>query len=118
MWKAAYVPANGPTKNNVERYTTEIIASEMQMLDSRNGGDAPGASTHAYTPQRQSAPSNKETPSNAVAAAPTGTPAAAMSGAGAGPAATPAQPSSAPAAAAPATAVATASTDFDDDIPF
>jgi|SRR5690625_5028364 len=28
-------------KDGVDRYTTEIIASEMQMLDSRGGGSAP-----------------------------------------------------------------------------
>ena len=37
-------------KSGADRYTTEIIANEMQMLDSRGGGGAPqtaGANTNA-----------------------------------------------------------------------
>jgi single-strand DNA-binding protein len=43
-----------------DRYTTEIVASEMQMLDSRAGGgasfDAPERSQQASAPAAQSAP--------------------------------------------------------------
>ena len=47
-------------KNGVEKYTTEIIANEMQMLDSR-GGSAPAASSesrqeHAPATAASSAP--------------------------------------------------------------
>lgn len=45
-------------KNGMERYTTEIVASEMQMLDSRGGNmtDAPSAPTHEMNaPQQQAA---------------------------------------------------------------
>ncbi len=38
-----------------DRYTTEIIANDMQMLDSRGGGDAPFASAPAEQPQARSA---------------------------------------------------------------
>lgn len=40
-------------KNNIERYTTEIVASEMHMLDSRGAGSSTGAPTdkfHASSP--------------------------------------------------------------------
>ena len=37
-----------------DRYTTEIIANEMQMLDSRGGGDT------AFTPQAQTAPQPRQ----------------------------------------------------------
>ena len=40
-------------KDNIERYTTEIVASEMQMLDGRSDGQSNGA--QAQQPQ-QSAP--------------------------------------------------------------
>lgn len=41
-------------KDGVERYTTEIVANEMQMLDSRS--DAPGTGQPAHQPSTQ--PSN------------------------------------------------------------
>lgn len=36
-------------KNGVDRYTTEIIANEMHMLDSRGAGNASGASASTTT---------------------------------------------------------------------
>lgn len=55
----------------VERYTTEIIADQMQMLDSRSGGDSAfGSTDHEYAQQsNQSAPTAK-----AQTAAPTPSP--------------------------------------------
>ncbi len=41
-------------KEGVDQYTTEIVASEMQMLDSRSGGDAGGYGSGA--PMGQGAP--------------------------------------------------------------
>lgn len=38
-------------QNGVDRYTTEIVASEMQMLDGRNGGGS-----NAPVPQQQQPP--------------------------------------------------------------
>ena len=35
-------------KNGVEKYGTDIIANEMQMLDSRGGSAQGGSSDHAY----------------------------------------------------------------------
>ena len=43
-----------------DRWTTEIVANEMQMLDSRSGGDAP------FAPQQQS---SAQQPSQGTAAA-------------------------------------------------
>ncbi len=40
-----------------DRYTTEIIATEMHMLDSRSGGTAPMASS---TPTQYNAPANRQ----------------------------------------------------------
>ena len=82
-----------------DRYTTEIVAAEMQMLDSRSGGSASGggygdeAYSQAPAPQqqrRQAAP--------AAAAPPRPAPA----------------PQQAPSQSAPAPGF----DDFDDDIPF
>jgi len=39
-----------------DRYTTEIVASEMQMLDSRGGGDAPFAQPAQAPAQSSPAP--------------------------------------------------------------
>lgn len=39
-----------------DRYTTEIVANEMQMLDSRGGGSAPMDNNRASQPQSQSQP--------------------------------------------------------------
>ncbi len=41
----------------VERYTTEIVAAEMQMLDSKGGSDAPRSSAPM---SRNTAPSHSE----------------------------------------------------------
>ncbi len=56
-------------KDGVDKYTTEIVASEMQMLDSKGGG---GAGAGNYEPQAQaqsrpaarqpSAPANNDAP--------------------------------------------------------
>lgn len=55
-------------RDNNDRYTTEIIASEMQMLDSRGGGDGGG-----YAPsQQQAAPAShsQQAPAPAATAEP------------------------------------------------
>lgn len=48
-------------QNGLERYSTEIIANELQMLDSRGGNDAPagqgGYQSPAPAPQGQAQPS-------------------------------------------------------------
>lgn len=41
-----------------DRYTTEIVANEMQMLDSRSGSDMSGGGYQA--PQQQSAPQQQQ----------------------------------------------------------
>ena len=43
-------------QSGADRYTTEIVANEMQMLDSRGGAGAPGASMPSSR-QQSSAPS-------------------------------------------------------------
>lgn len=43
-------------QNNVERYTTEIIASELQMLDSRQSGAGMPQQQAAPAPAKQAAP--------------------------------------------------------------
>lgn len=40
-------------KNNIERYTTEIVANEMHMLDSRSAGAAGGEKFQANTASSQ-----------------------------------------------------------------
>jgi len=42
--------------NGVDRYTTEIVANEMQMLDSRGGGQGGGSGASAPAGGRSSAP--------------------------------------------------------------
>jgi single-strand DNA-binding protein len=76
-------------KEGVEKYTTEIIAQEMTMLGSREGG-APGADEGGYpeAPARRAPP-----PQRAPAAAPRAAP-------------------------APAPKASTGFDDMDDDIPF
>ena len=56
-------------QEGVKRYTTEIIANEMQMLDSRGsqGGDS-GA--YGQQPPQQSAPSRQPEPSAASSSSP------------------------------------------------
>jgi len=39
-----------------DRYTTEIVANEMQMLDTKNSGAAQGGSAQQYAQQSGSAP--------------------------------------------------------------
>ncbi len=50
-------------KNSIDRYTTEIVASEMQMLDSRNEDSTAGAKSSqqstAAAPQQAGAPANE-----------------------------------------------------------
>ncbi|MFU8798072.1 MAG: single-stranded DNA-binding protein [Gammaproteobacteria bacterium] len=48
-------------KSNIERYTTEIVGSEMQMLDSRGGAGSTGPSTNNNAHQSPSAPQAMET---------------------------------------------------------
>jgi len=43
-------------KQGNDRYTTKIIASEMQMLGSRAGGSASFQNTSSQAPQQQAAP--------------------------------------------------------------
>lgn len=48
-------------KNGQDRYTTEIVASEMQMLGSRSGGgDSYAPAQEQYASQSQSAPMVEE----------------------------------------------------------
>ena len=48
-------------KNGNDRYTTEIVGNEMQMLDSRNGGGAVGG-FDSFQNQDQDAPSPSAQP--------------------------------------------------------
>jgi len=79
-------------KEGVDRYTTEIVASEMQMLGSRSGGTAPLGNSYSAPEQNNSNTASSNTPNNQAASA---------------------QAKPMPAAAPPA-----AYEDFDDDIPF
>lgn len=45
-------------KSGVDRYTTEIIANEMQMLDSKGGSNMGASSNSANTSSNRSTPSN------------------------------------------------------------
>ncbi|MEH6358934.1 MAG: single-stranded DNA-binding protein [Pseudomonadales bacterium] len=47
-------------KDGQDRYTTEIVASEMQMLDSRGGDSAGGGQYQQQAPQQQSAPQQQQ----------------------------------------------------------
>jgi single-strand DNA-binding protein len=55
-------------KDGVERYTTEIIANEMQLMDSKGSGTASYDGSSDEAPQMNSAPSAAR--SNATAKAP------------------------------------------------
>jgi single-strand DNA-binding protein len=79
-------------KDGQDRYTTEIVASEMQMLDSR-GGDSAGGGQHQPSAPQQSAPQQQQRSAPQQQYAPQQAPAA---------------PQSAPGGF----------DDFDDDIPF
>lgn len=50
-------------KNNIERYTTEIVANEMQMLDGRGAGQSMPSNDH----QESSAPTQSSAPAHAAA---------------------------------------------------
>ena len=50
-------------QDGADRYTTEIVASEMQMLDSRGGQDAGGYQQQA--PRQNSAPQQNQAPQQA-----------------------------------------------------
>jgi len=77
-------------KEGVDRYTTEIIASEMQMLGSRTGGTAPlGNSPTQHAPAQNNTPNSQPT-----------------------------QPATTQAKSMPEALPAAAYEDFDDDIPF
>ena len=82
-------------KSGQDKYSTEIVASEMQMLDSRGGGQAAHYPDEGYSTQ---APAQ----SAGAAAAPQGA----------------ATQQAAPQQAAPQAAPAGDFPDFDDDIPF
>jgi single-strand DNA-binding protein len=60
-------------KAGVDHYTTEVLANEMQMLDSRNAGQGQGGGhggddAHSQAPQQQ--PQRAAAPAKAPAAAP------------------------------------------------
>ena len=82
-----------------DRYSTEIVGSEMQMLDSRAGGDSQGGDTQGGYGggYQQPAPQPSAPPQPAAAARPASAP---------------------PQAAAPQQATPPAMDSFDDDIPF
>ena len=47
-------------QNGQDRYTTEIVGNELQMLDSRGAGmDQPGQQQGGYAPQQQAAPQQR-----------------------------------------------------------
>jgi len=56
-----------------DKYTTEIVAGEMQMLDSRGGGsanfnqDQSGGGQYNQAPQQQAAPAKQQAPAMAPA---------------------------------------------------
>jgi len=43
-----------------DRYTTEIVANEMQMLDSRGSGDSAGGGQYQQQAPKQSAPQQQQ----------------------------------------------------------
>ncbi|MDO6513922.1 single-stranded DNA-binding protein [Neptuniibacter sp. 2_MG-2023] len=94
-------------QSGADRYTTEIVASEMQLLDSRGAGDGGGYQQQpqagGYAPQ-QSAPAPQQ-PASQPQYAPQQSK----------PAQRPAAPAPQP---APAPQAAPGFDDFDDDIPF
>jgi single-strand DNA-binding protein len=91
-------------QSGADRYTTEIVASEMQLLDSRGGNDGGYQQPQqgGYAPQQQAAPKQQ------YAAAPQQAAPQAQQ--------RPAAP--APQQQAPAPQAAPGFDDFDDDIPF
>jgi single-strand DNA-binding protein len=55
-------------KEGVEKYTTEIIADQMQMLGSRDGGGGGGDDMGGGTPAPRSAPAARPAPASKPAA--------------------------------------------------
>ena len=55
-------------KSGIERYSTDIIANEMQMLGGRGGGESGGGDYQRERPQRQ-APQRREPAASSSAAA-------------------------------------------------
>jgi single-strand DNA-binding protein len=51
-------------KDGVERYTTETVASEMQMLGGRSGGGSAPSSAPSQQSQRSSAPESSSGPAD------------------------------------------------------
>ncbi|MGB0220472.1 MAG: single-stranded DNA-binding protein [Sinimarinibacterium flocculans] len=55
-------------KDGIDRYTTEIMVNDMQMLDGRGGGSAPmGGDGGGYEPRRQAPPASRAAPAAAPA---------------------------------------------------
>lgn len=93
-------------QSGADRYTTEIVASEMQLLDSRGGNDGGYQQPQqgGYAPQQQAAPKQQY--------------AAAPQQAAPAPQAQQRTAAPAPQQQAPAPQAAPGFDDFDDDIPF
>lgn len=51
-------------KNDIERYTTEILANEMQMLDSRGGAGTNYQGGDQFSQQPKAATASQSTPSD------------------------------------------------------
>lgn len=49
-------------KDGVERYTTDVVATEMQLLGGREGGGASAGDEESYTRTRESAPPARQAP--------------------------------------------------------
>ena len=98
-------------QSGADRYTTEIVASEMQLLDSRGGneGGYQQPQQGGYAPQQQAAPA-QQAPKQQYAAAP--------QQAAPAPQAQQRPAAPAPQQQAPAPQAAPGFDDFDDDIPF
>jgi len=64
-------------KEGVDRYTTEIVASEMQMLGSRTGGTAPlGNSATQHAPAQNNSPASSQPATTQAKSMPEAPPAA------------------------------------------
>jgi len=59
-------------KDNIDRYTTEIIADQMQMLGSRDGGSSEGGGYGDASSSRAAPPSRPAPASRPASPAPTG----------------------------------------------
>lgn len=98
-------------QSGADRYTTEIVASEMQLLDSRGGNDGGYQQPQqqgGYAPQQQAAPAPQQqaAPQQQYAQAPQQAPQAQQ------------RPAAPAPQQAPAPQAAPGFDDFDDDIPF